>query len=400
MGRGFIAALTLAYVGAFIAFVPLLSLIVPLQAQALAPSDKIGLLSLVSLWGALTASVANLAAGWASDRTRGPFGRRRPWLGAGLIGVILSYGIIALAPTPLVLLAGVMAFQLAFNLMFAPLTAILADTVPDAQKGRVAAFLGLGAPLGAASGVLISLPHFNDPRTRLAALGVLVVVCVVPLLASWREAPWREAQGADVNPPPRRHALTGDFGFTWASRFCLQISASVVNAYMLFYLADYARYAERFPGASVESGLARLITLSTLLVVVSGFIGGLASDRLHRRRLFIVLASALLAMGLAIFALWPQWPGPLIGYAFYGVGFGLYTTVDVALVAQILPSRRDTARDLGVMNLTNTLPAVLAPVLALAALGSDRQDWPVLMGLSASFAVVGGLAVLGVRHVR
>lgn len=169
---------------------------------------------------------------------------------------------------------------------------------------------------------------------------------------------------------------------------------------MLFYLSDHARYAEQFPGSTVESGLARLIALSTLLVVVSGFVGGLASDRLGRRKLFIVVASVLLGFGLMIFAFWPQWPGPLVGYAFYGVGFGLYTTVDVALVAQILPSRRDTARDLGIMNLTNTLPAVLAPVLALTALGADRQDWPMLMGLSAGIAVVGGLAVLGVRRVR
>lgn len=131
VGPGFVAVLTLAYIGAFIAFVPLLSLIVPLQAQALAPGDKIGLLSLVSLWGALTASVANLAAGWASDRTRGRFGRRRPWILAGLAGVILAYGLIAAAPSPLALLAGVMTFQFAFNLMFAPLTAILADVVPE-----------------------------------------------------------------------------------------------------------------------------------------------------------------------------------------------------------------------------------------------------------------------------
>ena len=400
VGPGFVAVLTLAYIGAFIAFVPLLSLIVPLQAQALAPGDKIGLLSLVSLWGALTASVANLAAGWASDRTRGRFGRRRPWILAGLAGVILAYGLIAAAPSPLALLAGVMTFQFAFNLMFAPLTAILADVVPDVQKARVAAFLGLGAPMGAAGGVLISLPPFGGPAARLTILGVLVVACVVPLVLSWRGPPGSSPHRREAGPPAARALLSIDFGFAWASRFCLQIAASVVNAYMLFYLSDHARYAEQFPGSTVESGLARLIALSTLLVVVSGFVGGLASDRLGRRKLFIVVASVLLGFGLMIFAFWPQWPGPLVGYAFYGVGFGLYTTVDVALVAQILPSRRDTARDLGIMNLTNTLPAVLAPVLALTALGADRQDWPMLMGLSAGIAVVGGLAVLGVRRVR
>lgn len=397
VGAGFIAVLTLAYVGAFIAFVPLLSLLVPLQAQSLAPADKIGLLSLVTLWGALVASVANMGVGWASDRTRHRFGRRRPWIMAGLAGVLLAYGLIAVARNPVVLVAGVMLFQLAFNMMFAPLTAVLADRVPDRQKGRVAAFLGLGAPLGAASGVLITAPVFADAAARLTLLGVLVVVCLLPFLLTCRDGP------AAVVPERGSWSfpeLSRDFGFAWVSRFCLQIAASVMNAYMLFYLADHARYAEQFPGSTVESGLARLIALSTVLIVASGFLGGLASDRFNRRKGFILLAAGLMAAGLIVFAGWPGWPGPLIGYSLYGVGFGLYTTVDAALVAQVLPSRRDAARDLGIMNLTNTLPTVLAPGLVLVALGADRQSWPQLMSLVAVIALLGGAAVLGVRRVR
>ncbi len=397
VGAGFIAALTLAYVGAFVAFVPLLSLLVPLQAETLAPADKVGLLSLVTLWGALVASGANMTVGWASDRTRHAWGRRRPWIMAGAAGVVLAYGVIAAASTPIALVGGVMLFQLAFNMMFAPLTAVLADRVPDRQKGQVAAFLGLGAPLGALSGVLITAPPVVGAPMRLALLGAMVVACLSPFLVSYREPPVSAARETPGEPRP---ALSADFAFAWISRFCLQIAASVVNAYMLFYLADYARYAERFPGSTVESGLARLIALSTALIVASGFLGGLASDRLNRRRSFILAAAGLMAGGLTVFAAWPSWPGPLVGYALYGVGFGLYTTVDAALVAQVLPSRKDTARDLGIMNLTNTLPAVLAPPLALIALGPDRQAWPYLMGAAAAIAVLGGLAVLGVRRVR
>lgn len=399
----FIAVLTLAYIGAFIAFVPLLSLLMPLHAEAVAPEDKIGLLSLVSLWGAVTASITNLAAGWVSDRTRSRFGRRRPWILCGLIGVLCAYALIAQASTPAGLLAGIMAFQFAFNLLFAPLHAIFADVVPHEQKGRVAAFIGIGAPMGAASGVLIAAPVLADAPTRFAVLGLLVVACIVPLLFVWKEAPARPARPLKtvlaIAAPPGK-GLNLDFGFVWVSRFCFQIAASVISAYMLFYLADHARYAQQFPGSTVESGLARLIAFSTFLTLLAGFAGGLISDRFGRRKPFIVLAAALIVGGLLIFAFYPQWPGPLVGYVFYGLGFGLYTTVDTALVAQILPSRRHTARDLGMMNLTNTLPAILAPVLAIAALGSDRSDWPMLMIVSAGVALLGGLAVTGVRQAR
>lgn len=397
VGPGFIARLTLAYVGAFIAFAPLLSLLVPLQAERLSPADKVGLLSLATLSGALAASGANMAVGWASDRTRHAWGRRRPWIAAGLVGTLLSYVVIAAATAPWGLVAGVILFQLAFNMMFAPLTAVLADQVPDRQKGRVAAFLGLGPPMAAASGVLITAPLFADTFGRMLLLGLLVAVCLLPLLLTYRE-PVMAGKAEGLRTGPLR--LTRDFGFAWASRFCLQIAASVVNAYMLFYLADQSGYAERFPGATVESGLARLIAFSTLLVVASGFVGGLASDRLQRRRAFILLAAVLMAAGLAVFAVWPAWPGPLAGYSLYGMGFGLYTTVDAALVAQVLPSRRDAARDLGVMNLTNTLPAMLAPMLALLALGPGRDNWARLMTVAAIMALLGGAAVLGVRRVR
>lgn len=397
VGPGFTAALTLAYVGAFVAFVPLLTLLVPLKASVLAPGDKVGLLTVVTLWGAVVASGANIGVGWASDRTRHRLGRRRPWMLAGLLGVLLAYGLIAAAATPPMLVTGVIVFQLAFNMLFAPLTAVLADRVPDRQKGRVAAFLGLGAPMGAASGVLITASVVPEGATRLALLGLLVCLCTLPLLLSHRDTPAPPAGERATGGLPR---LSRDFGFAWSSRFCLQIAASVVNAYMLFYLADYARYAEQFPGATVEGGLARLIALSTALVVASGFLGGLASDRLNRRRHFIIFAAGLMAAGLLVFAAWPEWPGPLVGYCLYGVGFGLYTTVDAALVAQVLPSRRHSARDLGVMNLTNTFPAILAPALVLVALGPERGEWPRLMTIVAAIAVIGGLMVLGVRKVR
>lgn len=400
VGPGFIATLTLAYIGAFIAFVPLLTLLIPLQAAALAPGDKIGLLSLVTLWGAITASLTNLASGWASDRTQSRFGRRRPWILCGLIGVLLAYAALEAANSPRGLVVGIMGFQLAFNLMFAPLHAVFADRVPDDQKGRVAAFIGLAAPMGAASGVLIATPLFPSPAARLIVLGVLVSACILPLLLTWCEGPnpLRAITAPSASPP--RSRLSADFGFVWASRFCFQISASVVGAYMLFYLADYARYADRFPGATVESGLARLIAISTVLTLAAGFAGGMLSDRLGRRKPFIFMAGGLLASGLLVFAFWPQWPGPLVGYVLYGLGFGLYTTVDTALVAQILPSRKNTARDLGVMNLTNTLPAILAPVLAIVALGPTRSDWSALMIASAAIALLGGGVVYGVRKTR
>ena len=48
-----------------------------------------------------------------------------------------------------------------------------------------------------------------------------------------------------------------------------------------------------------------------------------------------------------------------------------FSAVDIALVTQVLPSQRHAGKDLGVINLANTLPQALAPALAVFLPKSD-----------------------------
>ena len=50
--------------------------------------------------------------------------------------------------------------------------------------------------------------------------------------------------------------------------------------------------------------------------------------------------------------------------AIAGLGFGVYVAVDLALVADVLPSSASTAKDLGVFNMAGALPFSVAPALA------------------------------------
>jgi hypothetical protein len=47
-----------------------------------------------------------------------------------------------------------------------------------------------------------------------------------------------------------------------------------------------------------------------------------------------------------------------------GCAYGIYTAVDFALITEVLPAAMDRAKDLGVINIANALPQVIAPVLA------------------------------------
>ncbi|HQR91462.1 MAG TPA: MFS transporter, partial [Caulobacter sp.] len=125
----FIAAYTLAQIGAFVSFMPLLQVLLPLKAEAIDPANKALLLSQVAFYGALVASVANLLAGAISDRTTSRFGRRRPWMVVGALGAAGAYLLIMAARTPMALIGGIVLFQLMFNLMFSALVAVLPDRV-------------------------------------------------------------------------------------------------------------------------------------------------------------------------------------------------------------------------------------------------------------------------------
>ncbi len=72
-----------------------------------------------------------------------------------------------------------------------------------------------------------------------------------------------------------------------------------------------------------------------------------------------------------------------------GLGFGIYLSVDTALMTEVLPSADDRAKDMGILNIANTAGQVLAPGLAsvTVAVGGYRPLFLVgLVGLVVACA--------------
>ena len=82
----FLYLYALAVAGGSLAYIPFLTLLLPLQVTGFAKASSsaalpLDVLAYASFAGAVAASLANILFGWASDVTR----RRRPWIAAGLI---------------------------------------------------------------------------------------------------------------------------------------------------------------------------------------------------------------------------------------------------------------------------------------------------------------------------
>lgn len=402
----FIAAYTLAQIGAFLSFQPLLQVLLPLKAGAIDPANKAVVLSQVTFYGAIVASVANLLAGAISDRTTSRFGRRRPGIVVGALGAALAYLAIMQAKTPLALIGGIILFQLTFNLCFSALVAVMPDRVPDHQKGLVAAFQSLGNPIGTAAGAVLIGGVLVTESSRYATISAVLLLGLAPLVLGFKDPPLPKADAPPFDlagflrglwVDPREHP---DFAFAWLGRFMVLVALSLIQSYMLYFLQDAMGYSRLFPGQRAEQGLAILTAVSTLSNVALALAGGVLSDRLKRRKLFACGAAFTMALAMAVFSLSPQWPVMVAAYAVLGCGAGCFYAVDIAMVTQVLPSQRDTGKDLGVINLANTLPQALAPALAVWALGPTHLNFHLLFLTAASLAMAGGLAILPIRGVR
>jgi MFS family permease len=105
-------------------------------------------------------------------------------------------------------------------------------------------------------------------------------------------------------------------------------------------------------------------------------------------------------MGVAalILAFLHSWAAAMVAAAVLGAGFGIYLAVDQALVTQVLPAAQDRAKDLGVINIANSGPQVIAPALAAPIIG-HLGGYTGLYLATALVTVAGGLLVRRVRGV-
>jgi hypothetical protein len=72
--------------------------------------------------------------------------------------------------------------------------------------------------------------------------------------------------------------------------------------------------------------------------------------------------------------------------------------VDVALITEVLPNADDRAKDLGVINIANALPQVLAPGIAAIVLGLGL-GYSTLYILAAGVSVLGSVLVVNIKSL-
>ena len=403
VSRRFVVLYALAYIGTILLFLAPLLVSLSLKINALVGTERAPTsLSLVAGTGALLAMIANPFFGKMSDRTTSRWGMRRPWMVTGLLGGSVGILAVALAPSIPVVLIGWCIAQVFFNALLAALIAVLPDQVPVTQRGRVAGVLGICLPIASVSGTyVVQLFTGNTLAMFLAPCaigGILILLFVVTLrdrrLTVTDRPAWslREFTSA-FYLNPRKHP---DFAWAFASRFLLVLAYAFLTTYQVYYLLEKL--------GSATDDVPRQLFLATLamssVVVVASLVGGWLSDRTRRRKIFVGAASVVFGLALFVIALASSFNGFVVGMAIGGLGFGLYTAVDLALVADVLPDTDSAAKDLGVMNIAGALPSSVAPAIAPAILAMSHGSYGVLYAVAGVCAVLGAGAIVPVKRVR
>lgn len=392
-------SVVLVNVGINAAFFGPLQVLLAQQAIHFNEGEKEAIVALVTGAGAAVSLVANPLFGVFSDRTTSRFGRRVPWV---FIGALLgAAGLLGLAVAPSV--AAMMLLwclvQFGCNGAVAAITASVPDQVPTKDRGTVGGLVSMGTVVGILTGAAIGAVAAGNYFFGYILCAVAVLTGAIPYLFFSNDPALTAEQR---QPFSWRGFVTGfwispmrypDFAWAWMTRFLVNVGNHMITLYLLFFLRDAVGYEDPAFGVLVLTGTYAIMT------IITSVIGGRLSDRSGKRKPLVIGSSAVIASAALILAFTPTWTGALIGAAVLGIGYGAYLAVDFALITQVLPSSVHRGKDLGVINVANSLPQVIAPVLAFP-LVTYLDGYVSLYIVAAIIGLLGAVFVVKIKSVE
>lgn len=382
------ALLFVANLGLWLAVYAPIQILLPRQAELLDKANKTFVFGVVTGVGAFVAMVGVPLIGFLSDRTTSRFGRRHPWTLIGSIVAAAGLAVLASAQSVLVMTIGWCLVQAGVSSMLAALTAAVPDRVPVVQRAKVGGQFGISQMLGTVLGAVVVTELVTDLEAGYLACAAIVLAGALFFVL---RTPDTQLVVKPVRPTfwisPREHP---DFAWAWLGHFMLNVGNAFGTLYLYFFLSDAVHHP------SPDQGLLQLMVLYGVALTAGAVLFGARSDRSGRRKPYVYGASTVMALAALLLVVSPTWPVALVAAPLLGVGFGTYLAVAIALLTQVLPAAADRAKDLGVINVANALPQVIAPLLTtviLANLGGYR-------GLFAASALATVLAAVLMSRVR
>jgi MFS family permease len=403
------AALSAFWFGGNFMWIPLTTVLVQSQVDQVVPkgSQNGAIGFAIGIGGFLAMTVPPLVGAW-SDRFNSRFGRRRPIMVAGTLLTIPGLILLMTAGSYPQIVVGYVIVQFFFNAAQAAYAGIIPDVVPAQQFGKASGFLATMTQLGIGGGLGVT--------TLLGSNRLIYLIFIAAILLTLLPTIWaaRNEGLAPVIAHPRRSLgeavreflrplHEGDFAWVIFTR--LMISSGITA--VLYNLHNFFRDVVLTPGTSPDTFTSTWLLVVVLTALPFGFFGGLLSDRLHRRKVFVYLAGGAQAFVAIVFIAFYPSAIPLVfalGIA-YGVGYGLYFAVDWALACDTLPDKSQSAKDMGLFHIALTMPQAIIPFFGgplIDALNGPHGNsgYRVVFSSAVVFLFLGTILVGRIKSVR
>ncbi len=407
----------------------LLAIVIPsMVVKFLGDANKDINLAIVVIWGTLVAFAVNPLVGAISDYATFRMGRRRPFMIIGTIFNVIALLLFAFSPgwfssTELLIAFAVIFLLLQFtnNIANSPWSAIIADQVPQNQRGMTAGFNGLFTLLGTIFGSVIAgiivnkndaLPLYKNEIVEIfLIIAAVQVVFVVYTIFAVKETPLSEHAKFELAPILRKFffkpSTYPDLSWVLLARFLVMMGIWGVFYFLQYYFDDVLGgpgvktiiFGSNFSG----EGFSGTLFLPVLLIFAlpTSLIAGWLSDR-HGRKIMVYVSGAVMTVVCVLFILFQSQYGSLIAAIFFGIGYGAYTSVDWALTADALPPTDEAGKFLGIWSAMGILPQVVGISIGAVILQVLR-GLPNHFGYTTLFLVTivyFGLGTLVIRQVK
>lgn len=350
--------------------------------------------------GATITLIAAPLTGVLSDRTRSRWGRRRPFTVIGLVVGSASIPVMILAPDPLLLGVGWVLCTVGWGTAVGSVGNYQADFLAPEQRGKVSGFTGLVMQLAPVIGILLVGLVSGDVFWIFMIPSAFGLVLIGAFVLFAREPDSRglvHKNRLTVLGVLRSYGFRPrefpDFAWNWLGRFVFFLGLTLTSSFGTFF------YAQRL-GVSVAEvagfvGLTAVLSIGTSTLGALGF--GALSDRMGRRRPFIMLGAAIFAVGAVMSAFASTFGLLIAGALLTSFGIAIFSAVAQALVLDVLPHRETQAgRFMAITAFSQKLPGAIAPLAAplVLAIGGGNENYFALYLAAGVLALAGGATIM------
>jgi MFS family permease len=343
-------------------------------------TDSKFIISLALTLAGISGCVIPPIAGYLSDRTRTRYGRRRPFIFAGMAGMFIFF--VSLPHIHMLPVVIVVSALLYFSVDAAqtPYMSLLPDITPPEQRGIASGVMNFFGNMGLIGCFFLSSRLWEDYRTSLFYVVALISAGCALAAVSMLQEP-------QILTPPTT-AKVNLLGYLrtvleeknvmkfFVAQFFWWLGFWVIQSFLTLFMVEHLGATE---GKALLAPLTATV-VQTCLVLPLGILG----DRLNRRTLLscaIILWAALeFSIGFS-----RNFEQALFLVGATGIPLAAVTGIGYALMFDLLPSER-TAEFVGIGLISMAAPQIFGPLIG-GMLIDLYGYWPV-------FPVAAGITLL------